>query len=219
MQSIRLKRSISTIIALGGFVILCFILFFTYNLFAQASDAASKLDTEVVSLRQKVTILKNNKNLVSEQIDGYNQLLAQLIPDTEDFFTITYAIEKISQQSGFIVTGYTINISETSREKYSLIVEGQGNPNALLAFLKDYQFSGGRLVTNEKVEFSTEDTEKIKLSLNFYSKPINKTVTSTTQITPIDLQLMEKVKAKTMVVFKAPDTGASEDYKTKTNPF
>lgn len=219
MNSLRLKRSIPLLITTLVIVILLGLINFAYQLMTSTKEKLTAAAAETKELRQKTTLLKNNKSLAEDQITTYNQVLGQIIPEKEDFFSIIYALEKISQPTGFAITDYTITLSTGSNEKYSLGVDGVGNATDLLNFLKDYQFSGGRLITNEKIEFSSTDTDKIKLALNFYSKSVPKDTRPTTQISPQDLAFIEKIRGKISVVIKQSDAELPLDYKTKINPF
>ena len=60
--------------------------------------------------------LQFNKTLTEDQIVVYNKILTTLIPETEDYFSIIYALETISQNTGFSIVSYTINLSNTSRK-------------------------------------------------------------------------------------------------------
>jgi hypothetical protein len=90
-------------------------------------------------------------------------------------------------------------------------------------FFEDYQFAGGRLVTNEKLEFSTNSLGKIKLALNFYTKK-NPSVTGTmAKLTPEDIKTLTIIKEKTSFLL-TPSTETdggqtSNQYDTKTDPF
>jgi cell division protein FtsB len=218
MNMLLLRRNISSVIAIVVLIVLGILVAITLRIYMADQEEMNALSTEVTKLKNKVTILRNNKTLAQEEINEYNKMLTQLIPDKEDFFSVVYALEELSLKTGFQVTGYSVNITQSSREKYALTVQGDGDPNSFLEFLKNYQFAGGRLITNEKIEFTNEEVGKIKLSLNFYSKSIPTKADVVVQISQKDLQLMEEIKGKTTFVFKAGSEDATS-YPTKDNPF
>lgn len=214
-----LNRNMPGLIAIGVVMLLFGLIIFTYRLNIEDNDKLMLLEREVADLDRKATILKSNQSLAKEQLTAYNQVLAQLIPEKEDYFSIIYALEELSAKTGFTITGYTINLSNSTKEKYSVTVQGNGDANSFLQFLKTYQFAGGRLVTNEKIEFSTDEAGKIKLSLNFYNKKVPTDADTVNPITQTDLALMEQVKKKTTFVIKSGELTTVEEYPVKTNPF
>ncbi len=173
----------------------------------------------MTDLRNQIDIFNKNKELVQADLDIYNDLLLSIIPNKEDYFTIILALEKLSLDTGFIIDKYTILLNETTSNKLALSVEGTGDPAAFLKFLQQYQYEGGRLITNEKMEFSTANVGQTKLSLNFYNKPLQQTEQKIDPIKPQDINVIKEIQEK--VAIQYTDTAAEEDlnYETKVNPF
>ncbi len=218
-----IKENLSSVIIFSLLPLLLIFCLIAANEYFSSQEKLAALKAEMDKLKIQSVTLTNNKELVATNLDDYNLLLSHLIPDTEDFFSITLALERLSAISGFNILRYNIVLSSSTREKLSLTVEGDGNADSFLSFLENYQFAGGRLITNEKLEFSTNSLGKIKLSLNFYSKK-NPSVTGTmAKLTPDDIRILNTVKDKTgFLLTPATESGrdtSSNQYDTKTDPF
>jgi len=205
-----------TIIALFIIVIL---LFFSYKTYRDSKEEADILGEEVTLLKNRSDTLKYNKSLTEDQITVYNKVLTSLIPESEDYFSIIYALETISQKTGFNIVSYTINLSNTSREKLSLNIEGKGNLDAFKNFLSSYEFMGGRLVTSERIEFSGANFTNTRVGLNFYAKKFSFNEAVVPQLSKDDIDKLESIKQKIQISFtdSAPSTDGT--YDTKSNPF
>lgn len=218
MYKTFIARNTTILITLGVLCGLVFLVVFAINSYNEDKIKLELLQRDTNELRKKVSILKSNKIIAQDQLNEYNKILTQLVPDKEDFFSIIYAIETLSQKTGFSITDYVINLSESTSDKHTLSVEGTGDTNSFLNFLRDYHFSGGRLITNEKIEFVTGDIEKSKLSLNFYNKKIPTDIGKITEVTPNDIKLMKTIQSKVTVNLTTPSEEV-ESYPTKSNPF
>lgn len=219
MNKTVIKNSLSVIIVVAVIGILIALLVFSGNVYFSDKTKLNNLDNEVEKLQTKVRLIDSNKNLVKDNIDEYNKILSQLIPDTEDFFSIIYALENLSNRTGFIITGYVVNVTSTKGDKFSLTIQGDGDANAFLDFLKKYNFSGGRFITNGKIEFSPDEVGKIKLALNFYNKKVSANMDSLKQITASEIDYMNNIKNKVSINLKMPENGGIVSYTTKTDPF
>ncbi|NTU46949.1 hypothetical protein HGA88_04970 [Candidatus Roizmanbacteria bacterium] len=212
-----MRESFSTVIIVVITVILALItLFFAQGYFAR-KDEVEKLASEVTTLQTNKQTVESNKKIAENDIDEYNAILTQLIPESEDFFSIILALEKVSEQTGFRIAGYGVNPSLTSQERVTISVNGDGDADTFIRFLKTYQFGGGRLMTNESYNYSPNSQGKINMSLHFYSKKTSPS-SSLARISSSDWELLNKVKSKTQILMKS-DSTAVTDYATKTNPF
>lgn len=212
----------SSIIVLMIIPVLIFFVILSANSYFDTKTKVQAFTEENNKLEKDLTIIKLSNQTLRNDIDQFNQMLSTIIPESEDYFSIILALERISQETGFIVYKYNINLLNTSKERISLIVEGDGDANSFLKFLNEYQFSGGRLITNERIEFTTNDVGKIKLSLNFYHAKIPSTKKTLTLIPQKDIELMRRIREKTEVIFKeapAEEVSGDETYETKENPF
>jgi len=221
----KVKRFIENqknlLISFTVFIALFFIVLIFLARFNQQKKEVEFLNSEVAMLQSRYDTLKYNKSLTEDQIKGYNLLLASLVPETEDFFSIIYALEQISLISNFQITNYVIDVGNSTNERLSLTAEGKGNADTFLTFLKTYQFSGGRLITSNKIQFGGASSSSTKITLNFYSKKY--TFNETIQVPKLfkeEIAKLDEVKKK--IKFQFSSTGyqtAATTYETKSDPF
>lgn len=212
----------SDIFSTGMFVVVLLVIFFLLvfsgrSYFEQREKTAT-LQQEISVLKNRSDVIESSKKLAADQIDEYISIMSTLIPNSEDFFSLIYTLEKLSRDTGFIITNYTVNLSKKTTEKLSLTVEGQGDANNFIDFLKNYQFSGGRLITIEKIEFSTNLNTGTKVALNFYNKKTESLETIPPKLTIEDVTLLSEIRGKISYNFM-PEVGVVENYPRKTNPF
>ncbi len=190
-----------------------------YAQFNSQKKEVDLLEAEVAMLKNRYDTLKFNKSLTEAQIKDYNKLLATLIPETEDYFSIIYALDEISRKSGFIITDYSIDVTASSKEKLTLSVEGKGDANSFLEFLNVYQFSGGRLATSDKIQYGGTGTTATRINLNFYSKrfAFNETV-QVPQLSQEELDKLADIKAK-VETYSGGNTFVDTEYTVKKDPF
>jgi hypothetical protein len=180
----------------------------------------STLELENIALMNKVTLM-NSAIPKTDKLDEDVLFLNTLIPDTEDYFSIIYALEKLSQKSNFTITGYSVNVKGSTPEKIQISVSGTGDSQSLISFLKDYNFSGGRLITSDKVQLDPDYSGSIKIDLTFYNKKTigaNKLEVSANSSTYREL---EELKSKVNFNFDNNIASNSGDlnYPTKSSPF
>ncbi len=212
------KKYQSLLIACVVFIILSFMIYIAVTNFLKTQAELISTQTEVDGLDKKVRVLESNKALTQSQITNYNKLLTQLIPDQEDYFSILFALEQLSEKTGFKIIGYSIQLSESSPEKLQVQVQGDGDSEAFLKFLNDYKFAGGRFITNESISYTSGQVGQIHLALNFYSKKVNPGEGELAVLTPKQIDLMQEIQSKTTVVFKDAEPVVTS-YPTKSNPF
>jgi len=205
-----------TLLSLGIVILL---IMASYKTYKESQNDLDVLSEEVKLLKNRSDTLQYNKTLTEDQIVVYNKILTTLIPETEDYFSIIYALETISQNTGFSIVSYTINLSNISREKLSINIEGRGNPDDFKRFLDAYKFSGGRLITSERIEFSGVNFTNTRVSLNFYSKKFTFNESVVPQLTKGDIAKLEEIKKKIKISFKDESTPTEEEYEVKDNPF
>lgn len=177
--------SINLILFIGIYIV-------AFQLFQSYTEYAALRET-ITDTKLKVDLVEGNRQLTSEQIDTYNEVLGNLIPDQESYFSVISSLELISLKTGFKLTRYTINLSATTADKLSLIVEGTGSQEDFMKLMNEYQYAGDRLVTNESVEFFPSRLENVKLSLNFYHKKTGKTINGEVALTQQDIEFMNEV--------------------------
>lgn len=178
------------------------------------------LKTELSQLQNKVTLM-NTTIPSSDKLDEDLNFLNTLIPNIEDYFSIIYALEKLSQKSNFIITEYTVNVRNSTSEKLKLEVIGSGDSQSFINFLKDYNFGGGRLITSDKIKLDPNFFGAIKIDLTFYAKSV--LTGKNLEIAP-DYKFfneLEVLKSKVNFSFDSnlATNSADLDYPKKSNPF
>lgn len=169
---------------------------------------------------ERMLILEKSKDLIETNLEEANKLLSVLLPDTEDFFSIIGALEKISQLSGFTIKEYVVKLSVSNKEKFSISVGGTGDTNSFVNFLKDYQIGGGRLSTSEKIEFTSSELKSTKVQLNFYHKKAVVSNDIIPKLTDADIDFYNKIKGKLSFDLIQANVGEEQfNYPVKTNPF
>lgn len=198
--------------------ILIFMLFFYLGKYNKNSEKVNILVTDINELNKKKELLDFKNEAIKNEVDldYVNSVLTMLIPSQEDYFSIIAALEKLSLETGFLITSYTINIQKSSEEKLSLVIEGQGDPDAFLRFLQEYNFSGGRLITIDKINFSQEDFSGSKINISVYTR--KNSGSNLSKADNIDVNLIEKILEKVNFEIKN-DEEFDFDYPTKPNPF
>ncbi len=208
---------LAVIIALPVVIILCVI---SINGYLNATTERDMLSQELVGLRMSADTVRKNEQRLQDKIDNYNQVLGMIIPEKEDYFTIIFALEKISQDTGFNIIKYDITFTDVKNDKLSLDVEGSGDFDAFLTFLRDYQYQGNRLITNEKIELTEANEGRTRLSLNFYHKALSGLAETIKPISQKDVALIDTIESKVSISLKNDlDENAIKSYDTKDNPF
>lgn len=180
----------------------------------------SGLKIELNQLKNKVTLM-NTTIPSSLKLDEDLDFLNKLIPNVEDYFSVVYALEKLSQKSNFIITSYTVLVGNSTSEKLKLNVSGTGDSQTFVDFLKNYNFGGGRLITSDKIQLDPNFFGTIKIDLTFYTKNVSSD--QNLEIEPDEkiFKELETLKSKVNFVFE-PNVATSEpdyNYPRKSNPF
>lgn len=177
------------------------------------------LKIELNQLQNKVTLMRTaipSLEILNEDLAFLNRL----IPNVEDYFSITQSLEKLSEKSNFIITAYNINVAKSSTEKLKLSVTGLGDSQSFINFLKDYNFGGGRLITSDKIQLEPDFSGLIKIDLTFYSKGVS--TSQNLEVEP-DQKVFEELELlKNKVGFSFEDDSQVSfdfDYPKKSNPF
>lgn len=213
-----IKENILYIISL--FFLLIFIIVTTKLSLDKINLGKSRINilkTDVDQLNKKVKLYQ--KSIPStDKLDEDVKLLNRLIPNVEDYFSVIYALDKLSEKTGFLIINYSVNVKKSTSDKLRLTVNGIGDSEGFLRFLEEYQFSGGRLITSDKIELNPEMSGTIKLNLTFYNKavkPENKEITMT------DSKIFDKLESiKEKVSFDFNEEGGIDlDYPKKNSLF
>ncbi len=240
-QRLRLfSPALTTIIVV---LILMGIAYYVYTLYEKEQVKVQQLSQNIERLSKQIQTIQRNKQALQDNIDTYSVTMSRLIPSEEDYFSIIFALEEISQKTGFIISDYTINVSNDTdkkkKDRISLNVKGSGRQDDFLAFLKQYNFAGGRLVTIEHVDFNNSSNTETQLVLNFYTKEVKaqpqdeevvlqggilREAFASEDGAPVvsddDIALIEEIEQS----IDTPSIGntdgnENQDYPTKTSPF
>lgn len=190
------------------------------NTYFQNSEKINTLNEELQEINSKKNALSFLSSTPSKNIDEYYNIVSSLIPEAENYFTIIYALNNLSELTNFNITSYSLNLKESTENKISIEVSGIGNQNEFLNFLKEYNVGGGRLITAEEITLNSEGFTGITLRLNFYSQKSSLFQKGTIDYKKV-LTEIDKLKSKIKFNFQTEEKEnvILEDYPTKTNPF
>lgn len=203
------------------FVVLLFVLIIPFQV-KRYFDYAQKIKSvgkEIKQLEAKEAIIST---VNPDEVDELIAALDRLLPKTEDYFSIIYALENISYQTGFRISSYSVKFDNKKSTKTQLKIEGEGDLDSFINFLKSYQFKSGRLITINNIKFSSENLTN-SLTLNFYTKEV-KNLKEPTRLV-IDKEGIDKIKQiakklkSTKLDFLESSSDLDLDYPTKDNPF
>ncbi|OGK17052.1 hypothetical protein A2774_01330 [Candidatus Roizmanbacteria bacterium RIFCSPHIGHO2_01_FULL_39_12c] len=199
-------------------ILLGFILF-NVNQFLTNVQKIDSLDSEIAEYIAKKDILDFKNQIIEGEVDldYVNQIFTQLVPIKEDYFSILSALERLSVETNFIITSYNFNVAESTPEKLAFVIEGQGSPNDFLRFLEEYNFSGGRLITIDKIDFTQEAFTGAKVNIKVYAGKAQAN-SKTLSKSEVDTFLIRRILEKVELNLQSQPT-QFEDYSTKSNPF
>jgi hypothetical protein len=200
------------------------LVFLLYNIdeIPKRQATIDQLDKEISDLKNKAKLTELKGSSSDEELQNYSILLNNLVPNSEDYFSIIYALEKLSQDTGFVISNYTINLEASTGQKTKLKIDGKGNKDAFLKFLEKYNYGGGRYITSDKISLANQFSEGLSLDITLYNQniPINEELTGR-KPNPALIQEVKKIMDKVDFTLKdnTTDTKESYDYPKKTNPF
>lgn len=181
----------------------------------------STLEAENIELMNKVTLM-NSTVPESEKLDEDVKFLNTLIPDVEDYFSVIYALEQLSKKTNFVITSYSVNVKASTTDKLRINVTGVGDSQSLINFLKDYNFSGGRLITSDKVQLDPNFSGSIIINLTFYNKKTTAANKLEMSVKSSTYKELEDLKNKVNFSFDSNEVASESstlDYPKKSNPF
>ncbi|MEK7070388.1 MAG: hypothetical protein AAB966_01135 [Patescibacteria group bacterium] len=189
--------------------------------FTKSNSEIKSLETEVKDLTGKKEAFDKAIFEVSDSLDEDNKLMTSLIPDSEDYFTLIYSLDQLSQKSSFLITDYAVDLKASTSEKLSLTVKGVGDGETFKSFLQDYNLSSGRLITIDtmSVDAKTLGTE-YTLLLNFYNKEVS-TEFEGNKSYKVSVKDLQEIRSKVSFVLTSEDVNREldNDYPKKDNPF
>ena len=146
------RENASTLTAFAVIPILMFLLMISIKNYTALQEQYNNTQTELTQMDSKVKALNSVKNVPPQELDDLNQLMAQLMPESEDFFSVIYAIETLSNKTGFIINTYTVDLDKSKGGKLWISIDGVGNEQVFLQFITSYPYEGGRLITIDKID-------------------------------------------------------------------
>ncbi|HLD26522.1 MAG TPA: hypothetical protein VJB63_01000 [Patescibacteria group bacterium] len=176
-----------------------------------------QLVEEIAQLEKKKVIIAS---FDSDEIDQLIKTLNTILPQTEDYFSIFYALDVFSQQTNFTITGLGISFDAHSSEELTVDVQTAGSSEAFITFLENYIYKSGRLITLDSITYEPS-TPATSLSLHFYSKKIEASeVKKPPVIEKNRFELVRRIHADLNDLFPPFDDSApSTEYTAKQNPF
>lgn len=184
---------------------------------------------KIKSLQKEIAVLQNNvetlnsTNMKIADLKNYLDFMNKLIPNSEDYFSLIYSLEQISQKTGFYIQSYSLNVKTSTKEKLNLSISGSGNREAFVKFLDTYTFAGGRLMTSDKLELNPQLEGLLKIDVTFYSKKISLNKNDQFQNALISLNAVKAMYAKINTDLKTAKNEVTDMsnyiYPTKSNPF
>lgn len=222
-KTIKSSKESVMLFGMVVFIVILFITLFSYNNLKILTEKNIKLNEEVTILKnRRDNILVNLKTLNENgKFEDYNQVLGMLVPENEDFFSIIYTLQKLSQESGLIIDEYAVALGRSNAEKTSITIAYINDQTSFMKFLDLYQFSGGRLVSIPKIAWKSDSTGKAKIILNFYTKafvPLNEQIFKISKVEQNRIKdILFKIKLNTTTPDATPE--ADVQYETKDNPF
>lgn len=205
---------------------LIFIIFLIVLISKISFDKILKINTNIQTLETNISELGKKAELFqnvlppSEELDEDITLLNHLIPNVEDYFSIIYSLESLSQKTNFIIDGYSVDMTSSTTEKLRISITGTGETVAFMKFLDEYNFGGGRLITSDRIELKPELRGTLKIDLTFYNK--NVPVSGGADL-PTSNKIFKDLQAiKKKVIFNFDDYNAEGfdlNYPKKNNPF
>jgi len=196
---IRHRSFIPTFIVLVlDFLLVCSLIFAGYATY-QKFTAYEQLKLEIIPQKETATLIQNNKALLSRSIESYNELLNRLVPNEETYFIVIAALEKLASETGVTIGSYNINLSETTEEKLSLELSVYGNPENIETLIREYNYAGGRLMTNEGIQLTFDEQGQIGFSVNVFHRAYSGSSSvegGEVVVTREDLDKLDKIKAR-----------------------
>lgn len=188
---------------------------------------SSSYNEKIKTLKTELGPLQNEVNLMqttipsSDKLDEDLKFLNTLIPNAEDYFSIIYSLEKLSQKTNFIVTSYSVNVGNSTSETLRLSVTGTGDSQSFIEFLKRYNFEGDRLITSDKIKLDPNFSGSLTIDLTFYAKKTEANNKLDMSANSNIYKELETLKTKINFNFdnSVATNSADLNYPKKTNPF
>lgn len=222
----QLEKNLNLIIVfLINLVLIIFLIVFFNHQFKLLNQQKSTLTDQIARLSEKRDLILFYESLKNKDLDldKLNKVLFLLIPNSEDYFSIISALEKISEKTNFKITNYNLNPELSSPGRLSIAITGSGDRNSFLNFIENYNFISNRLITIDKLDFSESNlNQDKKIFLNFYIDKKDNKESLFYKLNQKDFEIINKILSKIELeeaVNSEKENSINLDYETKTNPF
>ncbi len=185
----------TVIIVFFDIILLAGLVYFGLQLRATYTEMIASQD-KVQEMKATITLIRNNQTIFNGRIEEYNEILDQLIPNSESYFSVISTLEQLSAKTGVAINSYSVNLDATTEEKLTLSVVILGDATSLQKFIQEYKYGGGRLLTTDGLNMTPQELESITFSLNFYHNQFRDTVSSSSQVSSSDLELLDEIKTQ-----------------------
>ena len=195
----------------GAMFFIAIFLYFNIIVLRSIKEEKKQIETlreEVENLKMKKKQLSSMDYLNEADIVRFKLILTQLVPNTEDFFSILYALETLSQQTGVEILNYTLQFNKKRRAEIPIVVTLLGDQDSFMKLLKDYNFKSGRLITMSSFNFNGIKTSQLKLTFTFYNDSLRRNNIGENFISKKDYEFLKKISKKITVDLKGKEPGS-----------
>ncbi len=195
---------------------------YLYTIFSDTHNQIALTKAEISTLSQRQELLQSLSHNNTQELTDNLAIMNNLIPNSEDYFSIIYALDQLSKKTGFIINSYVVDLTASKQDRLALSVSGIGDPKSFLEFLKDYNTGGGRLITAETIQLDSANSSNIKLQLYFYNKAAAGDNAVASQSYKDALKNFEKIRTKVSVAVtneEQPASNTEQSYTLKSDPF
>jgi len=215
-----LLRENSAYIILNIVLVVVLIVFSIYNfhLIPDKQNDIARKEGEITELQKRLNVLNSPFATNDKELNSSLELLNSLIPSSEDYFSIISVLEELSSKTNFIIDSYVINLASSNTNKLQLTIDGKGDQESFIKFLKEYNFGGGRLITSSNIKLSSKFAGSMVLTITFYNKPLAPGTQLPLSLSNEDQAEIEELKNKVSFTIKEEKTEDSS-YSKKSNPF
>lgn len=147
--------------------------------------------------------------------------LGAFLPDEFDLYQVNALTDQIAKKTKFSIQSYSLKAVDVPEDKLyvqPLNLVGSGTLEQLMAFIEEYKFITGRVITIDSVNLSGDRRVLSNLALNIYAyKPViavqNEPIRKLDEVDQYILKQIQKY-------YEAPKKEILDsEYSTKENPF
>jgi len=212
-----LFKKLKNIIILSGFILIVFIVGIVW-----ITNKANSLDQQISELEQKNTTTNTSVDPNSLSLfDDKSEIIANFMPDSFNVWQMVKLIDVLEERTKFTIGSYNLR-EETDEldvlQKQSLQLDGSGTLTEFFAFLKEYKYITGQIITIDSVNLVGNEEVFTKLSVNTYAynPDIDLTVDGVEALEKQDRKILDKLKKFN---YQRKKLVIEDDYEAAENPF